>query len=147
MVIGIFGESCTGKSTLAEGLRRELDARVYTGRDYLRLARDQASARRAFQALLEGARCGEHVIWVISEQEDLALLPEGSLRVLVTAGLPEIKVRFARRMGGALPPPVEAMLERKHGCFDGEAHDLHVSSGQTDLGLVCGRIRAMVSAG
>ena len=100
MVIGIFGESCTGKSTLAEELRRELDARVYTGRDYLRLARDQASARRAFQALLEGARCGEHVIWVISEQEDLALLPEGSLRVLVTAGLPEIKVRFARRMGG-----------------------------------------------
>ena len=88
MVIGIFGESCTGKSTLAEELRRELDARVYTGRDYLRLARDQASARRAFQALLEGARCGEHVIWVISEQEDLALLPEGSLRVLVTAGLP-----------------------------------------------------------
>ena len=66
---------------------------------------------------------------------------------LVTAGLPEIKVRFARRMGGALPPPVEAMLERKHGCFDGEAHDLHVSSGQTDLGMVCGRIRAMVSAG
>ena len=40
MVIGIFGESCTGKSTLAEKLKTQLDAEVYTGKDYLRLAKN-----------------------------------------------------------------------------------------------------------
>ena len=38
MLIGIIGESCTGKSTLAERLKAQLNAEVYTGKDYLRLA-------------------------------------------------------------------------------------------------------------
>lgn len=39
MVVGIIGESCTGKSTLADKLKSLVDAEVYTGKDYLRLAR------------------------------------------------------------------------------------------------------------
>ena len=35
--IGIFGESCTGKSTLAAKLKEHINAQIYTGRDYLRL--------------------------------------------------------------------------------------------------------------
>ena len=35
MVIGIFGESCTGKSTLADKLKESIHAQVYTGRNYL----------------------------------------------------------------------------------------------------------------
>ena len=34
MVIAIFGESCTGKSTLADALREKLNAQVFTGKDY-----------------------------------------------------------------------------------------------------------------
>ena len=37
MVIGIIGESCTGKSTLTDKLNSLLDAEVYTGKDYLPL--------------------------------------------------------------------------------------------------------------
>lgn len=140
MVIGIFGESCTGKSTLADKLKERLNAQVYTGKDYLRLEKSEAAARLAFQAKLREAVSGKNIIYVISEKEHLSLLPEGAVRVLVTADLETIKARFAQRMRGNLPAGVAAMLEQKHGCFDTEPHDIHVISGHTDLDDVCGAI-------
>ena len=140
MVIGIFGESCTGKSTLAERLKGMLNAEVYAGKDYLRFAKNENMAKKLFRKELEAAVSGKHIIYVISEPEHLPLLPEGALQVLVTADLELIKARFAGRMKGNLPAAVAAMLERKHGCFDGEAHHLHVVSGQTDLDALCHQI-------
>ncbi len=143
MVIGIFGESCTGKSTLADKLKESINAQVYTGRDYLRLEKNEAAAKRSFQAKLREAVSGENIIYVISEKEHLPLLPHGSIRVLVTADLDMIKKRFAGRMQGSLPAPVAAMLERKHGCFDKEPHDIHIISGRTSVDDVCRKIAAM----
>lgn len=143
MVIGIFGESCTGKSTLADKLKERIHAQVYTGKDYLRLAKSEAAANLAFQTKLREAVSGENIIYVISEKEHLPLLPDGSVRVLVTAELEVIKARFAQRMRGNLPAPVAAVLERKHGCFDMEPHDIHVVSGHTSADEVCERIAAM----
>ena len=130
MLIVLFGESCTGKSTLAKRLGEALSAKVYTGKDYQRLAKNEAEAKRAFIAMMEAACTGEHLIWVVSEPEQMALLPRGAFRVLVTASLPTIKERFAKRMGGTLPPPVAAMLERKHGCFDEAPRDVHIHEGE-----------------
>ena len=118
MVFGIFGESCTGKSTLAQRLHEELGGTIYTGKDYLRLHKQESMAREAFRTLLR--ETDAPVIYVMTERELLSLLPEHALRVLVTAELAEIKARFAARMGGTLPPPVATMLEKKHGMFDGE---------------------------
>ena len=115
MVIGLFGESCTGKSTLADKLKESMNAQVYTGRDYLRLEKNEAAAKQSFQTKLREAINGENIIYVISEKEHLPLLPDGSIRVLVTADLEVIKTRFAGRMRGNLPAPVAAMLDRKHG--------------------------------
>lgn len=140
MVIGIFGESCTGKSTLAEKLAAGLACEVFTGKDWLRLAKNENMARMMFQKKLSAALNGEHIIYVISEKEHLPLLPEGALRILVTADLELIKSRFAQRMRGNLPAPVAAMLEKKHGCFDREPHDLHVISGETDLDDLCAHV-------
>ena len=140
MVIGIFGESCTGKSTLAEGIAASLSCEIYTGKDYLRLAKNENIAKVMFQKKLTAAVSGENIIYVISEKEHLPLLPEGTLRILVTADLDTIKSRFAQRMRGNLPIPVAAMLEKKHGCFDDVPHDIHVISGETDLDEVCKRI-------
>jgi len=140
MVIGIFGESCTGKSTLAERIAADLPCEVYTGKDYLRLAKNENIAKAMFRKKLAAAVNGEHIIYVISEREHLSLLPEGTLRILVTADLELIKSRFAQRMRGNLPGPVAAMLEKKHGCFDAEPHDIHVVSGETDLEGVVERI-------
>lgn len=143
MVIGIFGESCTGKSTLADKLKESMNAQVYTGKDYLRLEKNEAAAKQSFQAKLREAINGENIIYVISEKEHLPLLPDGSIRILVTADLESIKTRFAQRMHGDLPAPVAAMLERKHGSFDMEQHDIHVISGHTSIDDVCRRVAAM----
>ncbi len=140
MVIGIFGESCTGKSTLAEKISANLPCEVFTGKDYLRLAKNESMAKVMFQKKLAAAVNGENMIYVITEREHLPLLPEGAVRILVTADLELIKTRFAQRMRGNLPAPVAAMLENKHGCFDSEPHDIHVVSGETDLDAVVAQI-------
>ena len=44
MVIGIIGENCTGKSTLAEEIQKRLGGEIVTGKDYLRLAKSEAMA-------------------------------------------------------------------------------------------------------
>ena len=140
MLIAIFGESCTGKSTLANALAQKLDAEIYTGKDFLRLAKSENIARLLFQKKLNAAVTGENIIYVIAEKEHLALLPEGAIRVLTTADLELIKARFTERMRGKLPEPVAAMLERKHGCFNEVTHDIHVVAGKTDLNSVIKQI-------
>ena len=136
MVIAIFGESCTGKSTLAEKIKASFPCEVFTGKDYLRLAKNENIAKTMFQKKLQAAVNGENIIYVISEKEHLPLLPEGTFRILVTADLETIRSRFAQRMRGNLPAPVAAMLEKRHGCFDAEAHDIHVVSGETNPDLI-----------
>ena len=133
MVIALFGESCTGKSTLAEKIAAKSSFEIYTGKDYLRLAKNENVAQMMFRKKLSSAVTGENIIYVISEKPDLALVPDGAMRILVTADLETIKARFAQRMRGVLPAPVAAMLEKKHGCFDAEPHDLLVVSRKTDL--------------
>ena len=142
MVIGIFGESCTGKSTLAEKIAATLSSEVFTGKDYLRLAKNENIAKMMFQKKLNAAVNGDNIIYVISEKEHLLLLPEGAVRILVTADLETIKSRFAQRMRGNLPAPVAAMLEKKHGCFDAESCDIHIASGETDLDAVIAQIKS-----
>ena len=142
MVIAIFGESCVGKSTLADMLGQKLDAEVITGKDYLRLAKNEAIAKKLFQKKLTESMTGRHVVYVISDREHLELLPEGAVRVLMTADLELIQHRFARRMHGALPPPVKAMLEKKHGCFDGEKYAFHIHNSEYAQEL-CDRISAL----
>lgn len=146
MVIGIFGENCVGKSLVAEQLKERLDAQVYTGKDFLRLAKSEAEAKRIFQEKLLAAMDGAHVIYVIAEKEHLSLLPEGAVRILVTADLETIKARFAQRMNGTLPAPVAGMLERKHGMFDSEPHHVHVKSGETELDMACEQVLRLIPA-
>lgn len=53
MVIGLFGESCTGKSSVAELLKKQLGAQFYSGKDYLRLVKNPPDAREASRSFLE----------------------------------------------------------------------------------------------
>ncbi|MEN6418695.1 MAG: hypothetical protein ABFC73_07210 [Clostridiaceae bacterium] len=133
MLVALIGESCVGKSTIAAELQKSLGGEVYSGKDYLRLAKSESEAKAAFTARLRerAASKSDHAVYVISEQDQLALLPEACFRVVVTAGLETIKNRFASRMGGKLPPPVEAMLVKKHGMFDSASRDLFVDSDET----------------
>ena len=146
MVIGIFGESCTGKSSIAEVLCEKLGARVVTGKDYLKLAKQEAETERLFSEQLASALTGsESIIYVLTEQELLKFLPEGCFRIRVTAGLERIKERFAVRMHGTLPPPVAAMLEKKHGIFDQVPCDIHIDSDNTTIEDAAASIYEMLS--
>ena len=44
MVIGIFGENYSGKSTLAGMMGASLPAEIVTGKDYLRMAASESEA-------------------------------------------------------------------------------------------------------
>lgn len=146
MVIGIIGENCAGKSTLADALRIELGAEIITGRDYLRMAKSESEATALFRRRLAAAMTGGHILYVIAEKEQLALLPEGAIRILVTADLATIKERFKARMHGTLPRPVELMLERRHGMFDSEPVDLRFVSGADDPAVCCAAVRARLNS-
>ena len=123
MVIGIIGENCSGKSTLAEAIKNEIGAEIITGKDYLRMAKSEKEAILLFKEKLQDALTGKNIIYVISEKEHIGFLPNGAVRILVKADIDTIKERFRQRMRGNLPAPVEQMLVRKHGMFDNEICD------------------------
>lgn len=127
MVYCLFGESCTGKTAFAEKISKKTGAKIYSGKDYLRLAKSEEEAKKAFRALLSAPDAA--IVYVTAEPEQLSLVSDTAVKILMTADLDIIKERFAERMGGKLPPPVEKMLERKHGSFDSLPHDYEIHNG------------------
>ena len=141
MLIGIIGENCSGKSTLAAQINAALGAEILSGRDYLRMARSESEAVPLFRERLRQAVEGENLIYVIADREQLGLLPEGAVRILVSAGLDTIKARFRARMRGDLPKPVESMLEKKHGMFDDCDCDYRYDGETGDAAALCEALR------
>ena len=137
MVIGIIGENCSGKSTLATYIRDTIGAEIITGKDYLRMAKSEPEARKLFQEKLKSAVDGSNIIYVIADSEQLVLLPEGAIRILVSADLDTIKKRFRARMRGVLPGAVERMLESKHGMFDSGTYDYRFDGVSGDAAALC----------
>lgn len=116
MIISIIGESCVGKSTLANQLKEKMNLKIFTGKDYLRLNKNEVEAKKEFKNLLENTN--DNIIYIISEIEHLSLLPENAFKILMVADLEVIKERFKKRLNGNLPLPVEKMIEKKHGIFN-----------------------------
>ncbi len=137
MVIGIIGENCSGKSTLAERIRETLGGEIVTGKDYLRMAKSESEARARFREKLKNAVDGSNILYVISEADHAALLPEEAVRILVRADLDTIKERFRMRMHGNLPAPVAGMLEKKHGMFDHGSYDYVFDGVNGDPASLC----------
>ena len=137
MVIGIIGENCSGKSTLAEMIKTEFGAEIVTGKDYLRMAKSESEAISLFREKLRRAVSGDNLIYVIADPEHVKLLPDGAIRILVTADLETIKERFRARMRGNLPAPVALMLERKHGMFDSGEYDYRFDGATGDAESFC----------
>lgn len=111
-------------------------------KDYLRLAKSESMAALLFKKKLAGP--SGNILYIVSEKEQLALLPENCLRVLVTAELETIRKRFAQRMHGQLPAPAAAMLERRHGQFDSEPHALHINMDVQSADEACALILARI---
>ena len=110
----------------------------------MRMAKSESEATALFIKKLEQAMSGENIVYVISEKQLLSLLPQDAVRILVTAPLETIKERFKKRMRGTLPPPVEQMLEKKHGMFDNGEYALRFESGKDDLAQACETIASLL---
>ncbi len=141
MLIGIIGENCCGKSTLARAIKKEIGAEIITGKDYLRMAKSESEAVVLFKERLLNAVSGENIIYVISEPEHIELLPDGAIRILVYADIDTIKERFKARMHGNLPVQVAQMLEKKHGIFDGGTYDYRLDGANGDAAALCAKLR------
>ena len=142
MVIGIIGENCTGKSTLAAEIQKRMGGQIVTGKDYLRLAKSETMAAALFKKKLTAALTGENILYVISEPDQVKLLPEGAVSILVKADIDTIKERFKARMRGSLPAPVAEMLERKHGMFDSGVYEYTFDSDAGDMAAFCDALEA-----
>ena len=147
MVFGIIGENCSGKSTLAEKIKTEFGAEIITGKDYLRMAKSESEAVSLFREKLRRAVSGENIIYVIADPEHVKLLPDGAVRILVTADLETIKERFTARMHGTLPKSVALMLERRHGIFDTGEYDYHFDGAAGDADAFCEVLKSDKSNG
>ncbi len=142
MVYGIIGENCSGKSTLAETIKETIGAEIVTGKDYLRMAKSESEAVTLFRKKLENAVNGENILYVITEPEQVAFLPEGAVKILVYADLDTIKDRFKARMHGNLPAPVAQMLEKKHGIFDNGTYAYRFDGVHGDAAALCEELKA-----
>ena len=142
MVFGIIGENCSGKSTLAEKMKAEFGAEIVTGKDYLRMAKSEGEALSLFREKLRRAVSGDNIIYVIADPEHVELLPDGAVRILVTADLETIRNRFAARMHGTLPGTVALMLERRHGMFDSGEYDYRFDGTVGDAKVLCGLLKS-----
>ncbi len=128
MLIAVIGENCVGKSTLANKINEKLNAKIYTGKDYLRLEKNPTVALETFKKILQDAILGDNIIYLITEKEHLALLPNNTFKIVLTCDLTVIKERFKERMRGNLPMPLEKMLEVKHGMYDNLDCDLKLDN-------------------
>lgn len=135
MLYIFMGQSCTGKSTVADQARERMGAEVLSGKDYLRMAKNEDEAWRLFHDKLSNAASmespsGEILIYLVAEsaQLDRILDIEGACRVKFTASLDTIKSRFAQRMHGNLPIPVEKMLLKQHEEWETIKGDIHVDT-------------------
>ncbi len=137
MVFGIIGENCSGKATLAEKIKETLGGEIFTGKDYLRMAKSEDEAVSLFREKLCRAVSGDNIIYVITDPEHVKLLPDGVIRIFVTADLETIKERFTARMHGTLPGPVALMLERRHGMFDSGEYDYCFDGAEGDANVFC----------
>jgi gluconate kinase len=129
-----MGQSCTGKSTVADQMKVQNGAEVYSGKDYIRMAKNENEAWRIFYNMLENALIDKNpeniLIYVITEKEHLNKLSslDGVKKIKFTASLDVIKERFKLRMRGNLPLPVEKKLEMQFKEWEKEDGNLVINT-------------------
>jgi gluconate kinase len=135
MLYIFMGQSCTGKSTVADKLKELMEIEVFAGKDYLRMAKNENDAWDLFYEKLSKAALdtdGSHpaIVYLVTEEDQLNKIKplKGVYTVKFIASLATIKSRFAERMRGHLSPPVEKMLERQFVDWEAVQGDMTVDT-------------------
>jgi cytidylate kinase len=130
MVIALFGASCTGKTLVAEILASKLSARVFNGKEYLTLSKNNFEAGKTFKKMLSDSP--ENIIYVLGDIEDYQFVPESAYKVRFSASLETMKNRFAKRINGPVSEAIVKMLQRKSELWQQKTCDLLVNSDEAD---------------
>lgn len=135
MLYIFMGQSCTGKSTMVDKVKELIDIKIYTGKDYLRMAKSESEAWDLFYEKLVNAASDKDssktpIIYLITEKDQLDKIIdiEGSYKVKFSASIDTIKSRFAQRMNGRLPQPVEIMLNNQYKEWENIKGDIEVDT-------------------
>jgi chloramphenicol 3-O-phosphotransferase len=140
MLYVFFGPPCSGKSSIAESLKSRIDAEIWTGKDYLRLAKNEQIARKKFITLMAKASSNpsfknDSLIFVLSDSPEqfpeLETLEHKRL-IGFSAELNVLKTRFSVRTSGHLPDPVAKMLEKSKQKLDSIECDLRVDTSDSN---------------
>lgn len=139
MLYIFMGQSCTGKSTSAEKLKEQINVEIYSGKDYLRMAKNKTEAWNLFYDKLEKAaatkdKFQQSIIYIITEKEQLNKLSkiERAYKLKFTVPIEIVKSRFTQRMNGKLPQPVEKMIEKQYLEWEGVDGDLNIDGTDND---------------
>ncbi len=141
MVIAIFGESCTGKSTIAECLKGELGARVFPAGITCALRKPSRKQGRNSKKCWKTAKNRQSTSLAKSRTSgSCQKLPARSRH----SGSCADQRAVCKANGRRSSPPVEKMLKSKHGMFNGEPRDLWIISGEGSAETACEKILAML---
>ena len=120
MIYIFMGPSCSGKSSAAKELKKFINLQLYTGKDYLRMSKNEDNAWKIFYKKLQDASNdininSQSIVYIISDKEYLQKLNliNNAITVKFKASSDVIKSRFAQRMKGNIPKPVEKMIENQ----------------------------------
>jgi len=134
MFIMFIGPSCSGKSSTAKVIQQKHGLQIYTGKDYLKLAKNETEAWKKFTEICLSAKGKEQidshsVIYVVSETEKFAdLVKDSSFTVHFDAAQETLEKRFAPRTGGFVPPPIKKMIEKQKNSWLAVDADLHIDT-------------------
>jgi adenylate kinase family enzyme len=147
MLFIFMGPSCSGKSTLADLIKKEKGMQIYTGKDYLSFVKNENEAWKILMDKLAAASnskelSGEAIVYIITDKNIVSKLPSlnNVVRVKFTADLDIIKDRFAKRMKGNLPQPVEKMLERQVKDWEDVSCDICIDTTSTDSASLADKV-------
>lgn len=135
MLFVFMGPSCTGKSSVAEEIKKDMDIEVYAGKDYLRMAKNENDAWKIFIEKLADASenkeaAAKSIIYLVTEKDILSKIQfiKNAIFVKFTADNAIVKSRFSARMKGNLPKHIEAMIERQMKDWENENGMLQVDT-------------------
>lgn len=135
MLYIFMGPSCSGKSSTAKELKKLIDVQIYSGKDYLRMAKNENDSWKIFERKLKES-CDDRelnsqsIVYVISDKKDISKIKfiDDAITVNFIADAEIIKSRFAQRMNGNLPKPIEIMIEKQLSEWKDVTSKLHVDT-------------------
>lgn len=120
MLYVFAGPSCTGKSAVADLMKTKYGVQAFAGKDFMRMAKNPDEAWKLFYEVLSEASSKESlseasVVYMVTELDQLEKVKSlTGAHVITFQAAPEVvKSRFASRMGGNMPAPISAMIDKQ----------------------------------